>query len=81
MRFYWLKGRQEQQQFDIYWAPDQINLADYFTKNHPLTHSTTQPLNHSPTNLRTYQELHQSYLEAAHAFSEQGGQQKKRSKK
>ena len=38
MRFYWLKDRQEQQQFDIYWAPGQVNLADYFTKHHPPTH-------------------------------------------
>ena len=38
MRFYWLKDRQEQQQFDIHWAPGQVNLADYFTKHHPPTH-------------------------------------------
>ena len=38
MRFYWLKDRQEQQQFDIYWAPGQVNQANYFTKHHPPTH-------------------------------------------
>ena len=58
---------------------------------HPLTRSPTHPLTHprthSPTHPRTttaptfLQELHQSYLEAAHAFSEQGGQQKKRGKR
>ena len=57
----------------------------------PFTHSPTHPLTHprthSPTHPRTttaptfLQELHQSYLEAAHAFSEQGGQQKKRGKR
>ena len=34
MRFYWLRDRQEQGQFDIYWEPGKHNLADYFTKHH-----------------------------------------------
>ena len=38
MRFYWLKDRQEQGQFDIKWVPGKYNLADYFTKHHPGSH-------------------------------------------
>ena len=38
MRFYWLQDRVQQQQFDVYWAPGAINLADYFTKLHSPTH-------------------------------------------
>ena len=38
MRFYWLKDRTEQKQFDIYWEPGKHNLADYPTKHHTGTH-------------------------------------------
>ena len=38
MRFYWLKDRAEQGQFDIKWVPGKYNLADYFTKHHPGSH-------------------------------------------
>ena len=38
MRFYWLKCRQAQEQFKIYWAPGKINFADYFTKFHSPAH-------------------------------------------
>ena len=38
MRFYWLKDRAEQGQFDIKWVPGRYNLADYFTKHHPGSH-------------------------------------------
>ena len=38
MRFDWLKCRSAQLQFDIYWAPGQENLADYFTKHHSAAH-------------------------------------------
>jgi hypothetical protein len=38
MRFYWLKDRQEQGQFDICWEPGKTNLADYTTKHHPSSH-------------------------------------------
>ena len=45
MRFYWLKCRQAQEQFKIYQAPGQINLADYFTKFHsPAHHKAVQPI-------------------------------------
>lgn len=30
MRFYWLKDRQDQGQFDIQWVPGKHNLADYY---------------------------------------------------
>ena len=38
MRFYWLKDRAAQNQFNIFWAPESVNLADYFTKIHPPSH-------------------------------------------
>ena len=34
MRYYWLRDRQMQRQFDIYWEEGIKNLADYFTKHH-----------------------------------------------
>jgi hypothetical protein len=34
MRFYWIKDRVKQGQFNVYWGPDYQNLADYFTKHH-----------------------------------------------
>jgi hypothetical protein len=38
MRFYWIKGRVKQGQFDVYWGPGYQNLADYFTKHHSPAH-------------------------------------------
>jgi hypothetical protein len=38
MRFYWLKDRYDQGQFDIHWEPGKHNLADYHTKHHPASH-------------------------------------------
>ena len=45
MRFYWLKCRQSQEQFDIYWEKGATNLADYFTKHHsPAHHKAVRPI-------------------------------------
>jgi hypothetical protein len=38
MRFHWLRDCEAQEQFRIYWRPGKTNLADYFTKHHPLMH-------------------------------------------
>jgi hypothetical protein len=38
MRFHWLRDREAQDQFKIYWRPGGTNLADYFTKHHPPAH-------------------------------------------
>ena len=38
MRFHWLRDRDAQGQFKIYWQPGKTNLADYFTKHHPPPH-------------------------------------------
>jgi hypothetical protein len=38
MRFYWIKDRVKQGQFNVYWGPDYQNLADYFTKHHSPAH-------------------------------------------
>jgi hypothetical protein len=38
MRFYWVKDRVEQGQFNIGWAPGDTNMGDYFTKHHSPAH-------------------------------------------
>jgi hypothetical protein len=38
MRFYWVRDRTQQGQFDIGWGPSAQNLGDYFTKHQPPTH-------------------------------------------
>jgi hypothetical protein len=38
MRFYWIKDRVKQGQFNVYWGPGFQNLADYFTKQHSPAH-------------------------------------------
>ena len=38
MRYWWMKDRIDQKQFDVLWAPGKFNLADYFTKHHPPWH-------------------------------------------
>ena len=38
MRYYWLRDRGTQQQFDIFWRPGSENEADYYTKHHATNH-------------------------------------------
>ena len=38
MRFHWLRNRECQEQFRIYWAPGKMNYADYWTKHHTAKH-------------------------------------------
>jgi hypothetical protein len=38
-RFYWMKDRIEQGQYQVYWEPGGENLADYFTKHHSSAHN------------------------------------------
>jgi hypothetical protein len=38
MRFYWLKDRERQKEFRIYWRQGKLNRGDYVTKHHPATH-------------------------------------------
>ena len=38
MRFRWLRDRECQEQFRIYWRPGKYNCADYWTKHHPSKH-------------------------------------------
>jgi hypothetical protein len=38
MRYWWMKDRINQGQFNLLWAPGKFNLADYFTKHHPPWH-------------------------------------------
>ena len=38
MRYFWLRDRATQKQFNFYWHPGIYNYADYFTKHHPTIH-------------------------------------------
>ena len=35
MRFYWVRDRIEQKEFQLFWRKGSTNMADYFTKHHP----------------------------------------------
>ena len=52
MRFYWLRDRIEQQQFQLIWRKGKANMADYFTEHHP-------PYHHK---LMRYKYLHKALL-------------------
>ena len=50
MRFYWVRGRIQQSYFRVFWEGGKKNLADYFTKHHPIWHHRTkQPIFLKPT--------------------------------
>ena len=38
MRLHWLRDRELQEQFRIYWIPGKYNYADYWTEHHPSKH-------------------------------------------
>ena len=38
MRFHWLRDRECQEQFRIYWRPGKMDYADYWTKHHTAKH-------------------------------------------
>ena len=38
MRFYWVRDRIKQGQFNLIWRKGVLNMADYFTKHHPAWH-------------------------------------------
>ena len=38
MRFHWLRDKECQKQFRIYWRQGKLNYADYWTKHHPAAH-------------------------------------------
>ena len=38
MRFFWVRNRQEQKQYNVYWKPGRFNKSDYYTKHHPIAH-------------------------------------------
>ena len=42
MRYYWLRDRQTQHQFNIFWEKGVNNDADYFTKHHATAHHHAQ---------------------------------------
>jgi hypothetical protein len=42
MRFYWLKDRESQKQFKIFWRSGKLNKGDYYTKHFPAIHHKTR---------------------------------------
>ena len=42
MRYHWLRDKQTQEQFNIFWARAINNDADYYTKHHPTKHHRAQ---------------------------------------
>ena len=52
MRFYWIRDRVRQGQFQIYWSKGKTNRADYFSKHHPASHhqAIRSTYLYSPTN-------------------------------
>ena len=38
MRYHWLRDRETQQQFNIFWRPGSENNSDYYTKHHATNH-------------------------------------------
>jgi hypothetical protein len=52
MRFYWIRDRVSQGQFNIYWSKGKTNRADYFSKHHPASHhqAIRSTYLYSPTN-------------------------------
>ena len=60
LRFFWIKDRISQKQFQLSWAPGSQNLADYLTKIHPAKHyvalrpTFVSDLEPSPASPKTY---------------------------
>jgi hypothetical protein len=52
MRFYWIRDRVCQDQFQINWSKGQSNCADFFSKHHPASHhpAIRSTYLHLPTN-------------------------------
>jgi hypothetical protein len=46
MRFYWIKDREQQEQFLVYWRPGKENRADYHSKHHSTSHHRTMRHNY-----------------------------------
>ena len=38
MKLYWLRDKENEKEFKVFWAPGSINKADPFTKNHRPSH-------------------------------------------
>ena len=38
MRYHWIRDQVKQQKFKVTWKPGKLNLADFFTKAHPVHH-------------------------------------------
>ena len=44
MRFYWVRDRIRQNHFHLFWDEGKKNLAEYFTKHHPIWyHKSMRP--------------------------------------
>ena len=50
MSFHWLKDREAQQQFKFLWDHGATNLANYYTKLHPVVQNTIDEGEYIPIN-------------------------------
>ena len=57
MRYYWLRDRQTQQQFNIFWESGLKNDADYHTKHHATIDHKTKRNRYVHDKLRLHQKL------------------------
>jgi hypothetical protein len=66
MRFYWVRNRAEQGQFDIGWGLSAQNLGGYFTKHHPPAH------HRGIRSMYLHSDNSSQYIPAAHKITLQG---------
>ena len=67
MRYHWLRDRECQGQFRIYWRPGKTNHADYWTKHHQAKHH--QIMRKQYLNVKKEMELMQQMLELSMALT------------
>ena len=63
MRFFWLRDRERQGQFLVYWKPGKKNKSDYFSKHHPVAHHRNVRPNYiyDPANPKPYYDPSANY--------------------
>jgi hypothetical protein len=74
MRFHWIRDRVDQGQFNVSWKPGYTNLADYFTKAHPVHHfksmrSTFVMTPQEPARIQSNQSIRHTKYKQKHFIS------------
>ena len=62
MRYYWLRDRQTQQQFNIFWEKGVSNDADYFTKHHAIKEHLTRQSRYVKEKIKQYIKIWYTYF-------------------